>query len=628
MKRILSKILKKTTKTRTLFFLISDIFLIASSFILAFLLRFEGQIPVQYFEGSIQVAVFIALVFCIPIFYFSKLYSFTWAYVSTQELITLFRAVSIGFLALGATFFIFRDYEILSGFPRSVLVISYFLVFVSTGSIRFSKRIYLNIKRGKGESDKKKRTLIVGAGDAGEQILRSILISKSSQYFPVGFVDDSQIKQGVMIHGLKVFGKIEDIPNVVESEGVEEMIIALPSAGSKIIKRAVELGRQAGISDVKIVPSIAELIGGEVSIGNIREVEVEDLLGREPVSVDMGKIENFIENKIVLITGAAGSIGSELARQVIKFKPLSLLLFDQDETGIFYISNELKNHFPNIKIVSIIADIRDKKNVDEIFCKLKPSIVFHAAAYKHVPLMEENSQEAVRNNIFGMKIISDASLKNGVEKFVFISTDKAINPTSVMGATKRVGEMICQVLNQQNGTKFISVRFGNVLGSRGSVIPVFKKQIKQGGPVKVTHPDMKRFFMITSEACLLVMQAAEMGQGGEVFVLDMGEPVKILDLAKEMIKLSGFEPDKDISIVFTELRPGEKMFEEILTAEEGTVVTKNEKIFIARLSNTKEDNLNKGLEKLDKVMYNCSNEEVKAVLNEIVPTYKNGESIK
>ncbi len=615
------KIFKKTERTRTMFFLVFDIFLISISFYLAFLLRFEGQIPSQYFEGSIQIAIVLALIFCIPIFYRSKLYHFTWAYVSTQELITLWKAVSLSFLVLGASLFVLRDYNVLSGFPRSILIISYFLVFLSTGLVRFSKRIYLNLSNRRNEIKNGRRTLIVGAGDAGEQILRSIQTGKQNMYLPIGFVDDNQMKQKVSIHGLKVLGRIDDIAEIAKGESVEEMIIALPSAGSKTIKRAVELGRKAGVKNIKILPSIAELIDGKASIGSVRKVEVEDLLGREPVSVDMDKIENFIKNKTVLITGAAGSIGSELSRQVAKFKPSKIVFLDQDETETFYVSRELRKKFPNLSIETIVSDICNKEKMRSVFQKCKLDVVFHAAAYKHVPLMEEQPDEAVRNNVFGLQVVAEASLENRVEKFVFISTDKAINPTSVMGTTKRIGEKICEVLNQKNGTKFISVRFGNVLGSRGSVIPIFKKQIEQGGPVEVTHPDMKRFFMITSEACLLVMQAAEMGSGGEVFVLDMGEPVKILDLAREMIRLSGFEPDKDIPIVFSGTRPGEKMFEEILTSEEGTVATKNEKIFVARLSNVDVGSLNAGLEKLRNVIYKSDNEAIKAVLKEIVPTY-------
>ena len=332
-------------------------------------------------------------------------------------------------------------------------------------------------------------------------------------------------------------------------------------------------------------------------------------------------IKGFIKGKIILITGAAGSIGSELCLQAAEFKPSSLLILDQDETGIFNISGEIKDKFPNLKVVSLIADIQDEAKIDRIFNTLKPNIVFHAAAYKHVPLMEEHPDEAIKNNIFGTKTVAENALKYRVENFIFISTDKSVNPTSVMGATKRVGETLCQALNQKNHTKFISVRFGNVLGSRGSVIPIFQEQINKGGPIKITDEKMKRYFMTTPEACLLVMTAGAMGQGGEVFVLDMGDPVKIIDLAKELIKRSGFKPEEEICIEYTEARPGEKFFEEILTAEEGTVATQNQKIFMAKLFNIDQEKLNSELEKLKKAAYNGEKENIIKILKELIPTY-------
>lgn len=609
------------TRTRMIFFIIGDILLISLAVWLAFLLRFDGQIPNHYFsQGTLVSFIFLTLIFSLPVFYFLKLYSSSWSYVSTQELISLFKGTLLAFLFTGAALLIFRDFPQFSGFPRSTLFISYFLVFLFCGGIRFSKRIYLQLFQT-GTKAEKERTLIVGAGDAGEQILRSILISKNSSYLPVGFVDDNPTKRGEMIHGLKVLGEIDDIPQIAERYQIEEMIIALPSAGSKAIRRAVEIGRKAGLKKIKVVPSIAEIINGEVSLGNLREVQVEDLLGREPVSLDTKSIENFIQNKTVLITGAAGSIGSELCRQIAKFKPSLLVVLDQDETGIFNISEELEDKFPRLKISSEICDIQDEEKINQIFNRYHPSVIFHAAAYKHVPLMEVHPDGAVKNNIFGTKIVAETAIKYGVEKLIFVSTDKAVNPTSIMGATKRVGEMICQVLNKKNLTKFISVRFGNVLDSRGSVIPIFRGQIKKGGPVEVTHPEMKRYFMITPEACLLVMQAGAMGQGGEVFVLDMGNPIKILDLAKEMIRLSGFEPDKDIPIVFTGARPGEKFFEEILTAEEGTVATQNQKIFMAKLSEVDEEKLNQGLESLREAVKKSNREEIVNTLKALLPSY-------
>jgi len=494
------------------------------------------------------------------------------------------------------------------------------LVFFLTSDIIFiCLAFFLALPKTKRQ---KERTLIVGAGDAGEQILRSILSSRTNQFQPIGFVDDSPIKQGVLIHGLKVFGKIENIPEIAKEKKIEGIIIALPSAGSSAIKRAVEKGREAGLKKIKIVPPPAEIIDGRVSIRDLKEIQIEDLLGREPVSLDWKTIEKFIQNKKVLVTGAAGSIGSELCRQIAKFEPSSLLALDQDETGIFNLSNEQKRKFPELNFSSLIADIQDKIRIEQIFNKFRPDIIFHAAAYKHVPLMEENPEEAIKNNIFGTLTVARAAIKYGVEKFVLISTDKAVNPSSVMGATKRVGEMLCQTLNQKNGTKFISVRFGNVLDSRGSVIPIFKEQIKRGGPVEVTHPEMKRYFMSVSEAVLLVMEAGAIGQGGEVFVLDMGEMIKIKDLAKELIRLEGLEPDKDIPIVYTEPRPGEKFFEEILTAEEGTVATQYKKIFRAKLAEVDEEKLNNALEKLKKAVNNADKKKIIEILKDIVPSYR------
>lgn len=545
---------KKTARARMMFFVVGDIILISLSVFLAFLVRFEGQIPTRYLL-NIEGIIILSLLITIPIFYFFKLYYFTWTYVSAGELISLAKGTVLSFLILTATFFILRDHQVFSGFPRSTLFIGYFLVFIFCGGIRFAKRIYLHMFK-EGGGIEKERTLIAGAGDAGEQILRSILMSKSSPYLPVGFIDDNPVKQGTIIHGIKVLGKTNDIPKIIKDEQIKQLIIAFPSAGSKAIKNTVQIARRADLKKIKIVPPIAEIINGGISLKNLKEVGVEDLLGREPVGLNTKAIESFIKDKIILVTGAAGSIGSELSRQMAQFKPSLLLLLDQDETGIFNISEELEDNFPNLKIISLMGDIRDEGKIKEIFKEFKPNIIFHAAAYKHVPLMEKHPDEAVKNNIFGTEVVAKAALSSGAERFIFISTDKAVNPVSVMGATKRAGEMLCQTLNQRNGTEFISVRFGNVLDSRGSVIPIFREQIKKGGPVEVTHPDMKRYFMLTSEACLLVLQAGAMGRGGEVFVLDMGRPIKILDLAKEMIKLSGFEPDKDIPIVFTKPRPG------------------------------------------------------------------------
>lgn len=611
---------KKNALTRTIFFMAADIFFVAVSVWSAFLLRFDAHIPPQY-NLFIYRMVILAVIFIIPIFYFNKLYSFSWAYVSASELISLFFATTIAFIFLSITIYISNYFPRFYSFPRSTLFISYFLIFILCGGIRFSKRIYSHIA-SRVFSKMKEKTLIVGAGDAGEQILRGIMSSKNNPYNPVGFVDDSPVKKGIVIHGFKVLGKISDIPKVVKAHQIKQLIIALPTAGIKIIKKAIELARDAGLEKIKIAPHINEIISGEISVKNLKDVGVEDLLYREQIFLNMGQIESFIKNKIVLITGSAGSIGSVLSRQTAELKPSLLLLLDQDETGIFNIQNELTEKFPNLKIQSLVADVADKEKINEIFKKFQPKIIFHAAAYKHVPLMEADPAEAAKNNIFGTETVAKASLENNAEKFIFISTDKAVNPTSVMGATKRVGEMICQALSQKNNTKFISVRFGNVLDSRGSVIPTFREQIKKRGPVTVTDPRMERYFMLIPEACLLVMQASAMGQGGEVFVLDMGKPIKILDLAKAMIKASGLTLDKDIAIVFCGKRPGEKLFEEILSAEEGVISTPNQRIFIAKLSPVDNGKLQENLSLLSENLKRAKSQEIISILSKLAPNYK------
>jgi len=628
MRDIFQKFFRRTPKTRMLLFIISDVVLISLAIYLAFLLRFDGVIPAAHFY-NLQGGIILAIILCLPVFYFFRLYSFSWVYVSTNELISLFKAITISFSFLGASLLIFRDQPFLEGFPRSTFIISYFLVFIFSGGIRFSKRIYLQIFSRQRTQVNKERTLIIGAGDAGEQILRNIQNSSYSPYLPVGFIDDDVLKQGNLIHGIKVLAGVKDIPEIVNIHRIQRLIVALPSADSSTVKKAVQTGRKAGIKKIKIIPSLSEIINGQVSFPDIREFQIEDLLDREPIVQGLAQIEKFIQDKAILITGAAGSIGSEIARQVAKFSPSLLLLLDKDETGIFNISEEIAEKFPALRVSSLIANIQDKDRIDQTLSKFHPDIILHAAAYKHVPLMEIHPGEAIKNNIFGTKILAEASLKHKIEKFIFISTDKAVNPTSVMGATKRVGEIMCQALSSSMlkpgsaKTKFISVRFGNVLDSRGSVVPIFKEQIKKGGTIQITHPEMKRYFMTIPEAVLLVMQAGVMGQGGEVFVLDMGNPVRILDLAKDLIRLSGLEPDRDIPIVFTRSRPGEKFFEEILTAEEGTIATQDQKIFMAKLPGVNKKRIRENLEKLKKLAYSDSDrEKIKTILKELIPSYQ------
>ncbi len=622
--KIRNKIFTRTTAKRTILFLIGDIILVTLSCWLGFLLRFDGDIPTKYFP---MIKGFIALAAPLTIFFFvlEKLYSISWSYISIRELLKLVRAVMASFLGVGAALFIFRHSPIFEGFPRSIIFISGFLTLLFTGAFRFSKRIYLHgFKRGLTRNGRKVRgkpILIVGAGGAGEQLVRHI-ISSDAPYSLIGFVDDNPMKQGVLIHGIKVLGKRKNIPEIIEKNKVEEIIIALPSASQKVIRETVNLARQSGIQKIRILPSIKEILEEKVSLSHLRDISIEDLLGRDTVNIDTQAIENFISGKNVLVTGAAGSIGSHLCQQILNFKPKKLITLDQNETDTFHLERNLNKLFPNVLKAFIIGDICDENKIDQLFNKFKPNVIFHAAAYKHVPVMEAHPDEAVKNNIFGTLTIGQASLKHGVDNFIFISTDKAINPTSVMGASKQVGEMICLWLNKQNTTKFCAVRFGNVLDSQGNVVGIFKKQIKKGGPVEVTHPKMKRYFMVTSEACLLVMQAGAIGQGGEVFVLDMGKPIKVLDLAKEMIKLAGYEPDADIPIVFTKPRSGEKLFEEILTDKE--TPTKHEKIFIAQLSGVNKEKLLQSLESFKQALERMDRSAIINTLKEIVPTYRSG----
>ncbi len=618
------KIIDFLAKRKKAVFFAGDMVLIAFSVWLAFMVRFEAQIPEQYFP-IIARLVLLGWIFYLPALFLNRLYSFSWSYVSANELIALAKAVGLGFLLQTAALYLFRDFVFFSGFPRSTIFIAAFLVFILCGGIRFAKRIYFYFFRRKnGEGIVS--VLIAGAGDAGEQLLRSIQNSAADRYFVAGFADNNNSRQGSIIHGAKVLGKIAQIPEIVSRHNIDELIIALPP-GSKSVREAVCLAKDAGLKKIKIVPPLADIIDGKFSLGNVRRVEVEDLLERDKVALDMDAIGKFIVGKKILITGAAGSIGSELCRQTAKFKPAELAVLDQDETGIFNIGNELKNHFGDLPVKEFVADIQNARRMEEIFSEIGPQIVFHAAAYKHVPLMEENAGEAVRNNVFGTKNLADAAIAAGVQNFIFISTDKAINPTSVMGATKRIGEMICQTANGTGKTKFVSVRFGNVLGSRGSVIPIFREQIRRGGPVEVTHPEMKRYFMLTSEACLLVMQAGALGKGGEVFVLDMGKPVKIVDLAKEMITLSGFKPDIDMPIVYIGVRPGEKLFEELMADSEAVGVTQSEKIFIAKMGAVDEQSLAEKLESLKSTMRMREKEfQVVEKLQSLVPEFCNSNN--
>ena len=624
-KKFIDSVLKKSAFKRRLFLFVSDIIFISFSIYASFWLRYNGVLPPNS-ARPILYYILLALIIKLSFLVLFNLYNISWRFVGMGELIKLFKALSISSFFLGMALFFLRVYPpfIKPGlpFPRSTLIIDFIICSFLIGSIRISKRVILEGLKSpfKGKEEKVK-VLIYGAGGAGEQITREMQRNKNSNYLPIGFIDDDPSKQRINIHGIKVLGKKEDIQEICKNYKVDEILIALPSVHSKEIKKITENIRESNIiKKIKILPSVTDLIDGKVTLSDIHEIALEDLLGRSPVKIDFKVIKDFIQGKKILITGAGGSIGAELSKSILQFDPKTLIVLDIDETDIFHLVNNLES--AKKEIIPVIGDIKDEDKMASVFEKFSPQIVIHSAAYKHVPVLELYPEEAIKTNIEGTKIIAELSLKYQVEKFIFISTDKAINPTSVMGATKRVGEKLLKIFNQKNNTKFISVRFGNVLGSRGSVIPFFKEQIKKGGPVTVTHPEMRRYFMSISEAVLLVLEASSVGQGGEVFVLDMGEPIKILDLAKEMIRLSGYEPDVDIPIVFTSIRPGEKLFEEILSAEEGVESTDYEKILRARSTN--ERNFEVLVEKINRLIEmgsRNSNDEIIKLLKEIVPTY-------
>jgi len=600
---------------KKIFVILADLITVSVIAWLSFFLRFEGSIPNGQIN-NLTIFIVFSLILNLPIFYWQKLYHFTWAYVGLNEFYRLIKSTLITTLVLTALIVIFRDSKYITGFPRSIIFISAFLNIFFIGTLRLSKRFFIEFAQGK--RDHGQNTLIIGADNLAEELARSVL--KNKRYNLIGFIDNSEIKQKNLIHGKPVLGKIKKLPFLIKSFEIQEVIIALGEGNETLIKEVIKSCRDLGLKKIMVLPSFIEIINEKVSLKNVRDVSIEDLLGRSPVQIDTRAIQNFIANKKVLVTGAAGSIGSQLCKEILKFKPIQLIGLDQNETGIFYLKNELEKNFPELIKRFEIADICDEKKIDWLFNKHHPEIIFHAAAYKHVPLMEEHPLEAIKNNIFGTLNIAQASIKCGAKKFVFVSTDKAVNPTSVMGATKQVGEMICLWLNQQKKTNFCAVRFGNVLDSQGNVIGLFEKQIKKGGPVEITHPEMKRFFMITAEACLLVMQAGALSTGGEVFVLDMGEPIKIIDLAKEMIRLAGYQPDIDIPIVFTQPRPGEKLFEEILTKNE--VPTKYEKIYVAQLSEFDEKKINNGIKELRNCLDKNNENYIIKTLKILIPTYQ------
>lgn len=598
--------------------LIVDVITIIGVALISLLIRFDGYITSYYMQQMVD-ALPIMVISYIVMLLSMHLYTRIWRYAGMREMVAVLIATT-----LGAGLFYTGMYVFDKSLPRSIYLISWIL---STGVIGIGRMVlhYIAMRYGGKQSTDADmvNTLIIGAGDAGATIAREIERYHKRSRKVIGFIDDDEAKFNRLMGGVRILGNRHDIPSIVKENKVKEIIIAMPSVTRNEIRNIMEICSPLKCK-VNTLPGMYQLLDDEVLVSHLHPVSIEDLLERDEVRLDMDIVEHYIRDKVVLVTGAGGSIGSEICRQIMRVGPKMLLLLGHGENSIYLINQELKNIYKDGPIIPIIADIRDKQQLDQIFTQYNPQVVFHAAAHKHVPLMEIQPMAAVLNNIYGTRNVADVAGRHGVERFVMISTDKAVNPTSVMGATKRVAEKVIISMNDTYDTKYITVRFGNVLGSRGSVIPLFKKQIEAGGPVTVTDTEMTRYFMTIPEASQLVLQAGAMGKGGEVFLLDMGEPVKIIDLARNMIRLSGLEPDKDIHIKITGLRPGEKKYEELLTSEEGTNRTNHTKIFEAALDTVDRDWLMEKIGTFD----SCETDmDVIGVLQDIIPTYTPNHNI-
>lgn len=583
------------------------------------LLRFEFVIP-HAISALVPKLLLITLVVRTVVYWQVGLFHGLWRYSGSRDLLSLLKAATLSSLAIAAVWAFIQT----GTFPRSVLVLDFAFSILIVGGLRFGIRTIREAVIQSGhtmpaEGDRR-RLLVIGAGDAGEMLMREIVRIYKHRYEPVGFLDDAPAKQNEQIHGVPVLGVINDVALVAKREQIDEIILAIPSMTGQEMRRMVERCRPTGAS-IRTLPGVDSLIDGRVTVSQVSQVAIEDLLGRAPVTLDTEALHGFIRGRSVLVTGAGGSIGSELCKQICRFGPKKLILVEQAENNLFEVHRALLAEFKHVSTVPYVADICDSRRLEAIFETERPLVVFHAAAHKHVPMMEENPGEAIKNNVFGTKKVADTAHRFGVEKFVMVSTDKAVNPTSIMGASKRAAEIYVQALSQRSRTHFITVRFGNVLGSAGSVIPIFKQQIARGGPVTVTHPEMRRYFMTIPEACQLILQAGTMGRGGEIFILDMGEPVKIVDLARDLIRLSGFTPDEDIAITFSGTRPGEKLFEELTFDAEKAEKTGHPKIFVGTFRPNAWDQVERCLERLHALTDGSAPDRIKAAFRELVPEY-------
>ena len=611
--------------------ILAHIIAFACSLMLSFLvvhkMQFSPPNPNEKWLHLYLPLLLFFLVVKLTVFGLFKQYRGWWRYVGISDLRDIFRASLIStFIIVLLWFIVGRIDAVRANLPpdmkrpaEGVCIADMFATVLMLGGLRIVIRLYYEEFRT-AEAGRLKRFLIVGAGNAGEALLREIHRMPVAQYEVVGFIDDDPIKKGTNIHGIPVLGPVEQLPEVCEERNIEEIAIAMPSSSHQQLRRVIQVCEGTKIR-FRTVPSITDIASGKFRVSQIRDVDINDLLGRETVQLDLDLIEAFAKDKTILVTGAGGSIGSEMCKQLCNFTPKLLLLIEQAENPLFYIERELRKQFPAVLIKALICNITDRTRVYEIFENYKPQVVIHAAAHKHVPLMELNAGEAIKNNIVGTQVVADAADNSGTANFVMISTDKAVNPTSIMGSSKRIAEMYIQDLNRTSETHFVTVRFGNVLGSDGSVVPIFKKQIAEGGPITVTHPEMKRYFMTIPEASQLVLQAATMGKGGEIFVLDMSEPVKIVDLARELITLSGFRPGEDIEMVFTGPRVGEKLFEELSIEGEDMQRTRHPKISIWKNIPMDREGLRAGINELVNIAKAQNNSQIVQKIKELVPEY-------
>ena len=612
-----SKFVRFSVRNRILFLV--DWAIIAISYLAIMLMIKDLGGVVQFYSENLLLVLLTAVVFT-GTYYFGRVYRTMWTYAGFNDYLRISFLSAFFFLFVILIGYIFRNsFTIYLKHVLVVLVIISAFTLLSRMALRAYARV-CNVGIG-GKNHDGTKVLIIGAGSAGRMLIREIETNKKLDYQIVGVIDDDKAKRNLIINGCRVLGDTKDIKNIVDSYGVKQIIFAIPSASSQRRKEILSICSDTGCH-VKVLPDIGELVHNVAALKQVKRIQIEDLLGRETVKLDNEGISECISGKVILVTGGGGSIGSELCRQIMKYSPKKLVILDIYENNAYDIQMELNANYPNNKPDVVIASVRDAKRLAEVFSKYKPYMVFHAAAHKHVPLMEDNPGEAIKNNVFGTYNAARCADKAGVSKFILISTDKAVNPTNVMGATKRLCEMIIQSMQTVSKTEFAAVRFGNVLGSNGSVIPLFKRQIENGGPITLTHKEITRFFMTIPEAAQLVLQAANYAKGGEIFVLDMGEPVKIYDLAVNMIKLSGLKPDEDIEIKVTGLRPGEKLYEELLMNEEGLTNTAHEKIFIGKPVFEDISIIESDLKKLSAAVENGDQDLIKNTVAEVVPTYK------